>query len=95
MGAFSASDAALEGFQVVRTRWRLVLGWCLFSVVSFVGLVILAVIGIAVAALAAQSQDQANLLGAVIGGFVLVALVATRGNREIAPLGSHSSKTPR
>jgi uncharacterized membrane protein YphA (DoxX/SURF4 family) len=31
----------------------------------------------------------------LIGGFVLVALVATRGNREIAPLGSHSSKTPR
>jgi len=71
VGAFSASDAALEGFQVVRTRWRLVLGWCLFSVVSFVGLVILAVIGIVVAALAARSQDQANLLGAVIGGFVL------------------------
>ncbi|THD59413.1 hypothetical protein [Phenylobacterium sp.] len=71
MGAFSASDAALEGFQVVRTRWRLVLGWCLFSVVSFVALVILAVIGIVIAALAARSQDQANLMGAVIGGTVL------------------------
>jgi len=38
MTAFSASDAALEGFQVLRRHWRVVLGWCLFAVLAFVGL---------------------------------------------------------
>ena len=36
MSGFSASDAALEGFQVLRKQWRIVLGWCLFSVLAFV-----------------------------------------------------------
>lgn len=70
MRGFSASDAALEGFQVVRTQWRVVLGWCLFSVVSFVGLVVMAFLAIMVATLAAASREQAGMLGGVVGGLV-------------------------
>lgn len=71
MKAFSASDAALEGFQVVRTHWRLVLGWCLFTVLSFVGLIVAAFVAIALATLAASSREQAGQLGGAVGGLVL------------------------
>jgi hypothetical protein len=71
MNAFSASDAALEGFQVLRRHWRVVLGWCLFTVLSFVGLVVLAFIAIAFATLAATTRDQAGALGGAVGGVVL------------------------
>jgi uncharacterized membrane protein YkvI len=71
MNSFSASDAALEGFQLIRGHWRVVLGWCLFSVVSFVGLVILAFFAIVLVTLGATSPDQANKLGGVTGGLIL------------------------
>ncbi len=71
MKAFSASDAALEGFQMLRLHWRVVLGWCLFTVLSFIGLMVLAVIAIAVATTAIRSPDQANTVGGAIGGLVL------------------------
>ena len=71
MNAFSASDAALEGFQVMRRHWRVVLGWCLFTVLSFVGLVVAAFIGIALATLAATSKEQAGALGGAVGGVIL------------------------
>lgn len=71
MNSFSASDAALEGFQLIHGHWRVVLGWCLFSVVSFVGLVILAFFAIVLVTLGATSPDQANKLGGVTGGLIL------------------------
>ena len=71
MSDFSASDAALEGFQVLRKHWRIVIGWCLFSVVAFVALLIIAFIAILFSTLAAVSRDQATTLGGVIGGLVL------------------------
>jgi hypothetical protein len=71
MSDFSASDAALEGFQVLRKDWRVVIGWCLFSVVAFVALLIVAFIAILFSTLAAVSKDQATTLGGVVGGGVL------------------------
>ncbi|HEY3950607.1 hypothetical protein [Phenylobacterium sp.] len=71
MRAFSASDAALEGFQVIRGRWRLVLGWCLFSLLSFVALLMIAFLGIVAVAVAASTQDEANLMGGLVGLVVL------------------------
>jgi hypothetical protein len=71
MNRFSASDAALEGFQVLGSHWRVVLGWCLFAVLGFVGLVVLAFIAIALATLAATSTQQANAVGGLVGGLVL------------------------
>lgn len=71
MASFSASDAALEGFQVIRSRWRLVLGWCLFSVVGFVVLLMLAFLGIVAVAVASTTQEEANMLGGAVGAGVL------------------------
>src|SRR5476651_951412 len=71
MNSFSPSDAALDGFQVIRTQWRVALGWCLFSLVGFVGLVILAFFAILAATLAVTSREQAGTAGSVVGGLVL------------------------
>ena len=70
MSAFSASDAALEGFQVLRRHWRVVLGWCLFSVLAFVGLVVVAFIAIALSTLN-RPPDQAQAVGGLVGGLIL------------------------
>jgi hypothetical protein len=70
MTRFSASDAALEGFQVLRSHWRVVLGWCLFAVLGFVGLVVL-FIAIALATLASMSAQEANAVGGAVGGVIL------------------------
>jgi len=71
MTDFSASDAALEGFQVLRKDWRIVIGWCLFSVIAFVALLIVAFIAITFSTIAATSRDQAGAVGGMIGGVVL------------------------
>lgn len=70
MAAFSASDAALEGFQVLRRHWRVAVGWCLFSVVAFIALVVAAFLAILVATLAVSSRDAANNAGGVLGGLI-------------------------
>ncbi|MBS0331437.1 MAG: hypothetical protein JSS35_01595, partial [Proteobacteria bacterium] len=66
MSGFSASDAALEGFQVIRTRWRLVVGWCLFSVLSFVALLIFSFLGIMAVAVTASTAEEANMAGGAV-----------------------------
>jgi hypothetical protein len=97
MPSFSASDAALDGFQVIRTHWRVALGWCLFSIVGFVGLVILAFFAILAAAFAVTSREQAGAAGGLIGavvlglggaaiqGLVVAALYRMRLRPETAP----------
>jgi hypothetical protein len=70
MTRFSASDAALEGFQVLSSHWRVVLGWCLFAVLGFVGLVVLFIV-VALATVASMSTQQANTVGGAVGGVIL------------------------
>lgn len=72
MSGFSASDAALEGFQVIRARWRLVAGWCLFSIVGFVALLVLAFLAIIGVTLFARTAEDANMLGGVVGGLIFI-----------------------
>lgn len=79
MSAFSASDAALEGFQVLRRHWRVVIGWALFNLVALVALVAITVIfgvGIGVAEGADKASGAAATIGAVVGGLV-TALIET------------------
>lgn len=71
MSVFSASDAAIEGFQVLRRHWRVVVGWCLFSVMAFVGLVVITFMAIAIATLAATSHDEASSIGGAVGAIIL------------------------
>ena len=44
MSAFSASDAALEGFQMLRTHWRVVVGWAVFNLLALVAMIVITVI---------------------------------------------------
>lgn len=72
MSAFSASDAALEGFQVLGRHWRVVAGWCLFFVLAFVALVVMATFGTFAIALGSGSPAQAQSLSAGLGGILVV-----------------------
>ena len=76
MTAFSASDAALEGFQVLKRHWRVAVGWALFYVVAAVavgvGGAILSVVLVATGALSESAMQMA--LGPLVGLLILVAV---------------------
>jgi hypothetical protein len=70
---FSASDAALEGFQMLRTHWRVVVGWGMFNLLALVAMIVVTVIlgvGIGLAAGVDQASGAAAAIGGVVGGLV-------------------------
>jgi hypothetical protein len=71
MTEFSASDAALEGFSLIRRRWRVVLGWAGFNLLALFMLIVLsAVLSVVAGAVAGESgggRQTLALLGLVIG----------------------------
>ena len=67
MEAFSPSDAALEGFQVLRRHWRVVIGWAAFNLVGM-GAIIAAALMVTVGLVATRAVSD-NALGGV-GSFV-------------------------
>jgi hypothetical protein len=70
---FSASDAALEGFQMLRTHWRVVVGWGLFNLLALIAMIVVTVIlgvGIGLAAGVDQASGAAAAIGGVVGGLV-------------------------
>ena len=81
MTPFSASDAALEGFNLIRRRWRVVLGWAGFNLLALVMLVVLTVV-LSLAAGAASggaSRPVAMVAGLVagLGSVAVEAIIAT------------------
>ena len=79
MSGFSASDAALEGFQVLRTHWRVVVGWAVFNLLALVAMIVITVI-ISVGVGLATGADEASGAAAAIGGLVgalVTALIET------------------
>jgi hypothetical protein len=90
MTEFSASDAALEGFHLLRRRWRVALGWAGFNLVALVMLVVLSVVlGLfAAAAGGGQRGPVAAVAGLVVGlgGLFVQAIIAAGVFRlEIRP----------
>jgi hypothetical protein len=73
MTPFSASDAALAGFQVIREKWRLVAGWALFNLLALIAATVIAgiLIGVAVVVGAAGSREAAGTVGGAVGALVL------------------------
>jgi hypothetical protein len=67
MTQFSASDAALEGFHLIRRRWRVILGWAGFNLLALVMLVVLTVLASFVAS---AVSDGARTPVAAVGGAV-------------------------
>lgn len=87
MSTFSPSDAALEGFTVIRRHWRVVVGWAAFNLLALVAMVVLTVV-IAVPLTLASSgagADTSSQLVAGIGGavaalgYLVVQVVITTG----------------
>jgi hypothetical protein len=76
MTAFSASDAALEGFQVLMRHWRVAVGWALFYVVAAVAVVVGgAILSVVLVATGALSQAGMQVvLGPLVGFLVLVVV---------------------
>lgn len=71
MATFSPSDAALEGFQLVRRHWRLIVGWSLFNVVALVALAVALVVVLIGISPFAGSRGAAEVWGAILGGLIV------------------------
>ncbi|MDB5450370.1 MAG: hypothetical protein JWQ46_1755 [Phenylobacterium sp.] len=72
MSEFSASDAALEGFNVVRRHWRVVAGWAAFNLLALVAMVVITVVIVLMLVAAAGGGQAPGDLSAVVGGMVAV-----------------------
>jgi hypothetical protein len=73
MTTFSASDTALEGFQVLRRHWRVAAGWALFYLVSAVAAVMAsAVIGVILVLTGAARQEA---LQAIVGPLLAILVL--------------------
>jgi hypothetical protein len=71
MTTFSASDAALEGFNVIRRHWRVVVGWAGFNLLAVVAMIVLTVVVAVPLALTTKAgSDASTQMGAAIGGVV-------------------------
>lgn len=77
MTAFSASDAALEGFNLLRRRWRVTLGWAAFNLLSLIMIVVasamLSLVATAAAGSATAGGPVMTAAGAVVLALVLLA----------------------
>lgn len=77
MTPFSASDAALEGFHLIRRRWRIVLGWAGFNLLALIMVVVVSAVMSVVASAVGGSTGQARqalaLAGIVVGFCVFFA----------------------
>lgn len=85
MTTFSPSDAALEGFTVIRRHWRVVVGWAAFNLLALVAMIVLTVICAVAVTLGSGStnpdhtaQVVAGFGGAIAGlGYLVVQIVIT------------------
>ncbi len=69
MRSFSASDAALEGFQLMRHHWRMVVGWAVFNLLAMAAVVIaFVIIGVMVVMVAG---GDSRAFGQSVGGPVV------------------------
>jgi hypothetical protein len=90
---FSPSDAALEGFSVLRRHWRAALGWGLFNIVALVALAILLVVAILALVPVMPSPEAARTIGAVLsvlffglgGGLVQLVIICGVYRLELRP----------
>src|SRR5258706_11339889 len=82
MAAFSPSDAALEGFQVLRRHWRVVIGWAAFNLIGM-GAIIVAALFVTVGLVASRAVGDSALggVGSVValGGDLLIQTIVSVG----------------
>lgn len=77
MTPFSASDAALEGFHLIRRCWRVVLGWAGFNLLALIMVVVvsavLSVVASAVGGGAGGARQALGIAGLIVGLSILFA----------------------
>lgn len=71
MTDFSVSDAAVEGFRVIRDRWRVLIGWSAFNLLALVGLFVLLAVVVTAVALASASRGSASEAGGIAASVVV------------------------
>ena len=77
MTPFSASDAALEGFHLIRRRWRVVLGWAAFNLLALVMLVVLTVVlSLAASGMSGGAHGPVAAVAGAVAGLGSVAVEA-------------------
>jgi hypothetical protein len=77
MTPFSASDAALEGFNLIRRRWRVVLGWAAFNLLALVMLVVLTVVlSLVASAASGGAKETVAVVAGLVAGLGTVAVEA-------------------
>lgn len=72
MTEFSASDAALEGFHLIRRRWRVVLGWAGFTLLALIMIIVLSAVLSVVAAAIGGGGDPAHNPGLGLAGLIVL-----------------------
>jgi hypothetical protein len=88
--AFSASDAALEGFSLLRREWRTILAWAAFNLLALAMLVVVTVVLSVIAAAlgAGLGASLAMAAAAIVGlgvGVIQVIIAAGVFRLEIRP----------
>ncbi|CAN7357721.1 hypothetical protein LJR219_002072 [Phenylobacterium sp. LjRoot219] len=69
MTPFSASDAALEGFHLIRRSWRAILGWAGFNLLALIMVVVLsAVLSVIAAAVGGGTSTPVLAFAGFAGG---------------------------
>jgi hypothetical protein len=85
MTLFSASDAALEGFHLIRRRWRVVLGWAGFNLLALIMIIVLsAILSVVAAAVGGGGGAAKNPTLAAAG---LIVAVTTLFAQAIIAVG--------
>lgn len=85
MAEFSPSDAALEGFRVIRRHWRVIAGWGLFNLLAWIAMIMVAAIVLLVFVFATGQSDSSAAMSGVVGavvyalGLTLIAAVLSCG----------------
>lgn len=77
--AFSASDAAIDGFRVIREHWRLIVGWAVFNLLALVALVVVSVIILLMLASSVSPQAAGGVSGLItgLGAFTIEVMIVT------------------
>lgn len=77
MTPFSASDAALEGFKLIRRRWRVILGWAGFNLLALVMLVVVTVVlSLVASAMSGGARGPVEIVAGLIAGLGSIAVEA-------------------
>jgi len=75
MTEFSASDAALEGFHLIRRHWRVVLGWAGFVLLALIMIVVVSAVLTVVATAVGGGADATHNPALDLAGVIILLVI--------------------